>query len=150
MIAFFILVALLLCVKYLNIDKIKEIFGFDRLVVITSQAYTDLSNDYISNGNLYYYKLSKEEGKEFLKEKKKYKIEGISFYFDKKYDLNYFKTLFDNNLSKETQLENLKVYYGFYKNFEDYKMIDGKKINVQLAKTEDEWVVGFPLILTGF
>ena len=60
MIAFFILVALLLCVKYLNIDKIKEIFGFDRLVVITSQAYTDLSNDYISNGNLYYYKLSKE------------------------------------------------------------------------------------------
>ena len=150
MIAFFILVLMLLCVKYLNIDKIKEIFGYDRIVVTTNQSYADLSADYIKNGDFYYYKLDKEEGKEFLKNKSRYKIEGISFYFDKKYDLDYFKRIFDNNLTNGSQIENLEVYYGFYKNFDDYKMIDGKKINVQLAKTEEEWVIGMPLILTGF
>lgn len=150
MIAFFILVLMLLCVKYLNIDKIKEIFGYDKIIVTTNQSYADLSTDYIKSGDFYYYKLDKEKGKEFLKNKSRYKIEGISFYFDKKYDLDYFKRIFDNNLTNGSQIENLEVYYGFYKNFDDYKMIDGKKINVQIAKTEEEWVIGMPFILTGF
>lgn len=150
MIAFFILLLLLFCVKYIDIDKIKEIFGYDRIVVITDCCYADLSNEYIKSGDYFYYKLNKEQGKEFLKTQKKYKVEGISFYFEKNYDLSYFKNMFKSNFLHGMQIENMKVYYGFCKNFNDYKMVEGKKINLQLAQTEEEWVLGIPMILTGF
>ena len=42
------------------------------------------------------------------------------------------------------------IYYGYYSNFKDYRYVDGKKINFQLAKTGEGWILGLPLIETGF
>lgn len=44
----------------------------------------------------------------------------------------------------------MKILYGYKNDFSDFRFIDGKKINVQIAWAENETIVGFPLIMTGF
>ena len=47
-----------------------------------------------------------------------------------------------------------KIFIGvtlFFTNiFNDFRFVDGKKINLQIAKDENAVIIGFPLILTGF
>ena len=77
-------------------------------------------------------------------------IHGISFYFsnDKKFD--DFNKKFGYTLTEDGCLDGYSIYRGFYEGYKDFRYIDGKKINVQIAFVEETWIVGFPLILTGF
>ena len=34
--------------------------------------------------------------------------------------------------------------------FDDYIWVDGKKLNFQLVQKDDGWLLGMPMILTGF
>ena len=58
-------------------------------------------------------------------------------------DFNNPNNKYVNNLLEKIDRNFINIY-------KEFEFIDGKKINVQLAKTDDNWVLGFPMILTGF
>ena len=44
----------------------------------------------------------------------------------------------------------MTIYYGYTSKYSDFRLINGKKINIQIAFTEYGVMLGLPLILTGF
>lgn len=48
------------------------------------------------------------------------------------------------------KLNNMEVYCGYTPYFAKSILIDGKKVNMQIAVYADKIVAGFPMILTGF
>lgn len=77
-------------------------------------------------------------------------FDGIVLYFDKNCPFEFFLNKLSFNLSSASLIENLKVYYGYTELFNKFVVHDNKKINVQIAQREDCWILGMPLILTGF
>lgn len=51
---------------------------------------------------------------------------------------------------QENEIENLRLIYAYSPYYQDSVMVDGKKVNLQLAFDGDNLIAGFPLILTGF
>ena len=52
-------------------------------------------------------------------------------------------------LSSEN-VEGIEVCYGYSPCYSSAVMLDGKKVNVQIAKIDGRVIVGFPMIMTGF
>ena len=148
-IVFFFVVILLIFFAYFKQDN----FPFsdcNKLVVVTSEEYQEIDVQPIKNGNEYYYVLAGDEIVFFKNNMSQFKYKGLSLYYDNSYDLDFFKKEFKTQLSNPSRVENYEIYYGYYDNYKDYNIIDGKKINLQLVYTQNEWIVGFPLILTGY
>ncbi len=77
-------------------------------------------------------------------------IKGYVLYFNKELDEdNLLESLMDYR-STESYQTGVKVVNGYTSKYSDYRYIEGKKYNVQVAFTEDAILVGYPLILTGF
>ena len=51
---------------------------------------------------------------------------------------------------QENEIENLRLIYAYSPYYQDSVMVDGKKVNLQLAFDGGNLIAGFPLILTGF
>lgn len=148
-IAFFVIVVLFIVFAYFKQDE----FAFsdcNKLVVVTSEIYNEFNEQPIKNGDEYYYTLTGDEISFFKNNISHFKYKGLSLYYDNSYDLDFFKNIFKTQLTNPSKVENYQIYYGYYDNYRDYKIIDGKKINLQLVHTQNEWIAGFPLILTGY
>ena len=50
----------------------------------------------------------------------------------------------------ESQFDNICLYSGYSPFCQSAVFVDGKKTNVQIAVSNDEIVIGFPVILTGY
>lgn len=150
MIAFFVVFLVLIVVQSLKTDDFKVFAGYEKVVVVCDEKYLDLDDNPIISGNDFYHCISGEKASHFFKNIKSYKYKGLSFYFDKSYSIEDFNKLFNNTLMASAIKGEYTIYYGYYEDFKDFRMIDGKRINVQLADVEDNWIVGMPLILTGF
>lgn len=150
MIAFFILIVFLVGLSVFKSNNFDLLKGYEKIIVVSENVYSKLDENPIKNGNQYIHSLEKEKGKYFLNNIDKFDILGLSFYFNNNFKLSQFNKEFDYTLSNPSILEEYKIYYGYYEKYDDYRLIDGKKINVQLVETQNEWIVGFPLILTGF
>lgn len=102
----------------------------------------------IKNGNQFYYSFS---GERYSELKNLFtKFDGVNFYYQSGMkDEELIKT---HNISSYyfSEVEGMKILYGYKNDFSDFRFIDGKKINVQIAWAENETIVGFPLILTGY
>lgn len=57
---------------------------------------------------------------------------------------------FDIKIIKTEEIEGLNVLYGYTNMYNDFIYIDGKQSNVQLVQNQNEIIVGFPIILSGF
>ncbi len=102
----------------------------------------------VKNGNQFYYTFAGEKYGQMKSLFKKF--DGVNFYYQsgtKEEEL--IKT---HNISSYyfSEVEGMKILYGYKNDFSDFRFIDGKKINVQIAWAENETIVGFPLIMTGF
>ncbi len=76
-------------------------------------------------------------------------IVGVNLYF-KSLDINQFQKNVNGRIFKTQEVEEMQMYQGYTNLYKDFRYVNGKKINIQIAVKENEVIVGFPLILTGF
>ena len=107
--------------------------NFEKSTVIKENTYVSFEN--------------KNDLCQFLKTEE---AEGVVLYFDKSFTINYFLQKLHYNVTSSSTVEKMKVFYGYTNDYDKFVIHDNKKVNVQIAKREEGWVVGFPMILSGF
>lgn len=122
--------------------------GYEKVCVVSKEDFCKSSK--VKNGNLNYYTYLQNEKGSLKKCLEDFDSEGIVFYFPLEKGDKYFKQKLNYTFTDAKIISGRKVYSGFLRGFDKFVMIDAKKINVQIAKTDEFWVVGLPLILTGF
>lgn len=148
MIAFLFGLTILFSISFFKTDNFSIVNDFEKLVVVSKEPL--LYQNYQISGNQYYYTLSNIEGKKFLEDKNDHDIEGYIFYFNNSFDFDNFSKDVEFLIEKNTQITNYDIYYGYYSKFDDYRYVNNKKINFQLVHNDEKWILGFPIILTGF
>ena len=149
MIVFFIFIVLLFTISFFNSNSI-SFADCEKVVVISGERYDELTEDIIQNGKEFYHVLTGENIDFFKNSISKFNYKGLSLYFNKNHNLQHFNKVFSTTFSNKGKVDNYDIYYGYFNGYRDFKIIDGKRINMQLVKTESNWIVGFPMILTGF
>lgn len=76
-------------------------------------------------------------------------IQGYVYYFDDGLNSQQINELFDFKAS-DIVIDGIRVITGYTSSYSDFRMIEGKRVNVQVAITSESTIVGYPLILTGF
>lgn len=71
--------------------------------------------------------------------------ESIKFLGSEK-DIQYFINTTDMKIIDEQNLANIKVIYGYSPRFKDFVVINGERINVQIAQRGRTITIGLPLI----
>ena len=136
MIDFFILIILLFCISFIKNNNFNCLENYEKIIVVSNQIYDYLDLNPIKNGNEFYHVLTKENADDFLENINLYDYNGISFYYDLESNFDDFNKCFNYTLSDPSYIDNYKIYYGFYDEYKDFRIVNGKKINVQLVKTE--------------
>lgn len=143
LIGFFVVAILLITFHMQGQNDFSPIQGYSKMILVTDSQIPNKEN-FIKNGNDFYYLFENDDvNVDFATAK------GLVFYYNANFTLDYFK----NHLSylmRGGDVVGYQCYYGFAADYNDYRLVNGKKINVQLVFTGDEWLLGFPLILTGF
>lgn len=147
MIGFFLIIALLIGASLLNGFNHEIISSYNKLVIVSSNYVEEYKDNAIESGGKYYYFFDAEN--EFDYEKFG-NIEGLNFYFDKNTPFSFFENNVDFIYKSEGEINGYDIYYGYTVKYKDFLNINNKKVNFQLVITQDEWIMGFPLILTGF
>ena len=101
----------------------------------------------IKNGNDYIIKVY-DDIKEFYLKNEEF-IKGFNLYFQSLDNKDFAKKL-NAQIYQTHDVEGMIMYYGYTNMYKNFEMVGGKKVNIQIAVKEDETIVGFPLILTGF
>ena len=146
MIGFFIMIILLLLVGFIKEDNFSAFYSFSKMTLVTTEKLDSMTEPIIS-GNQYYYTF--ENTNENIKLLEDNSFDCYIFYFDIELSANKLMKNFDY-IYQGGSTQDYLIYYGYYSNFKDYRYVDGKKINFQLAKTAEDWILGLPLIETGF
>lgn len=149
LIVFFISTTLVLSMKFLCNNDFSSFNNFERMTIVTKNEMEIESENISYSGNQIYYTLNHSQAEKYLENEKKQDIDGYVFYFND-FDLDAFSKLIGGYMFCSEGVENYKIYYGYYKQYNDFRYVSGKKINFQLVKRDNDWVLGFPLILTGF
>ncbi len=149
MIAFIFVVFMFLGVAYFK-DSLPKAEDYERAVIISKFDNLEICDEIIQSGSDFYYYLNFKECQSALKSLGSEKISGIVYYYDNSFDLNYFKRKFGYNMTDKTMVEDCQVYYGYDKDYCDFRVIDGKKMNFQLVYDGNCWILGYPMIIIGF
>lgn len=147
MIAFLFVIIFLAGFKIIYENTFPEL-KFEKLVVI-SQNPSLFDCETLRNGNDYYFYFNEKESQNALKNLNIENIEGLVYYFDKNINLEKIKNKL-NFYYKGQSIDNMVVYYGYDSTYPDFRIIDGKRINVQIVKNSTNIIVGYPLILCGY
>ena len=127
----------------------KADFSLAERAVMVSSTPIDNKNNFFSGGNFYTY-FESEELKELLQKINQIEgVKGFNLYFSSDVKYDYFQSQIDF-VGDLKEIDEMIVYQGYSKFYSRFVWLDGKKNNVQLAKTTQGWVLGFPVILTGF
>ena len=147
MVVFFLVIGLLIGASFLVENDFSPFLNFNRLVIVSSKPLT-YRTFLIQNGNDFYYEFDKNQLEVAINDKDHIKC-YIFYFFNNltKKDFNqYFDFIYQGNISEQ----NYTIYYGYYSGYSDYEIISGKKVNFQLVQTSTQWILGFPMIMTGF
>lgn len=142
MIGFFVIVFVLITFYQTKQDDFLFLKDCKSIITVSNYKFEE-ENFLLQNGNQYYYKydnLQDIKNKDFI---------SYNFYFDLNIDI--FDIL--NKCSffyQGEQIEDYQIYYGYYGGYNDFRYVNGKKINIQVVKTESQIIVGFPLIIIGY
>ncbi len=148
MIAFIFLSICLLGVMLSSIS-IPKSYDYEKVVIVSAQKNL-IDGEVTVCGEDYFYTLSKNKVENSLQSLNSSNVKGIVYYFSKDKGLNYFKNDLSLTLTDKTYVCDRQVYYGYDKSYYQYRLIDGKKINFQLVCDGENWLLGYPMILTGF
>ena len=147
LIAFLMIGMSLWGLKFLPQNKAVRILEMDGLVKACIVTDDDVQGENVIQTLDYnYIYLNNEEIKTFNQE---INIKGITLYLENEKYKDIIKTL-NMLVFKEEVLQDYSIIYGYTNKFRDFKIIDNKKINVQIVKNDDQVIIGFPLVLSGF
>ena len=147
MIGFFLIIALLIGASVLNGVNNEIISSYNKIAIVSSNYVKDYKDNAIESGGKYYYFF---DNVSLIDYEKFGNIEGLNFYFDKITPFSFFEDNVDFIYKSDGKVNGYDIYYGYTVKYKDFLNINNKKINFQLVNTQDEWIMGFPLILTGF
>ena len=149
MIAFFMCALAMFLLKGGQVNNLSVFDRVEKVVFVLSEKNENFT-DVLQNGNDFYYTFDKIEAMNLLSSLDEMNgLKGVNLYFSKELSLSYFQERLDF-LGERKECEEMDVYYGFYRHYKKFELVDGKKVNVQLVFTGDQWIMGLPLILTGF
>lgn len=148
-IAFLLCAAFVFFVKDFSGNNLSKFDNATKLIVVCDDMLEEYENSFQS-GSDFYYTFEGDEMKGVLEKLDDIEgLKGLNLYFPPETKLAYFQGKLDY-LSDKSLLDETEIYYGYYRHFDDFEWLNGKKINVQLALTSEGWVMGLPMILTGF
>ena len=141
-------------VKFYHSGDFDTLKGYDKVVIVCEKLKAEKIENIgfdqqIESGNDIYF-IFKNKSFNDLKAKFKNDFKGVNLYFNNSFSLKDFENMLNLTFSENYKIDSYQVYSSFYEGFLDFKIVNGKKINVQLVKTQQNWVLGFPLIITGF
>jgi len=121
--------------------------GLEKVCFVTDLTHSENENAVIS-GNDVYITVGVSEAKETMG--KLDNIKGYVLYFNNDCDKDKLLNIFLDYSSDEYLVGNTRIINGYSSKYSDFRLVDGKKYNVQVAFSEENVLVGFPMILTGF
>lgn len=128
-------------------SKLFDNVSIDRVCLV---ANCELNlEDKIVSGNQFYYKMNRLQAKQEFNQNRK-NIDGVVLYFDGTKKLNDIIDYYKISYYRGESVDNYDIYYGYSSYFNESYNLNGKRQNVQIAKLDNEIIVGFPAILTGF
>lgn len=130
-------------------DKSEPIFavkGVDEVCFVSGEKLNG-EFSYVECGDKIFNFCTFDEAKEKAELLKS--ADAVQFYADEDKLLDILKKIKFQSLYSE-DVDGIEICYGFTPCFADAVIIDGKKVNVQVAKREGRVVLGFPMIMTGY
>lgn len=121
--------------------------GLEKVCFVTNDLSLSSAENAVISGNYVYITVNPDEAKEVYNNLKD--IKGYVLYFNKDCRERLIGNLLDYH-STEYYVGDTCVINGYSTDYVDYRLVDGKKYNVQMAFTEENIIVGYPMILTGF
>ncbi len=122
-----------------------EVEGVDNVCFVSGTQYVGFES--VKVGEKFFNYCSFEEAKEKAKCLKE--CDAVQFYANESNLGTILSKIRFQELYSEN-LEGIEITYGFSPCYPTSIFLDGKKVNVQVAKKDGRVVVGFPMILTGY
>lgn len=144
LVAFLFLTVLLLAFCYFDFSPALPFDNAARASFVLEEKVEGY--DYVQNGDEYIVEVYSDI--ERFYQKYSDQIKGFNLYFSENVE-QIIQTL-SGQIYRSQDVEGMKIYYGYTNLYNDFRYVSGKKINVQMAEQENQVIVGFPLILTGF
>lgn len=129
-------------------DDTTNIFRFENCEKVCFVSEKDFGFESQHSGDKIFSFCSYEKAREVF-ENIKDDLDGLQFYF-KVFDEQKFCKRFDAKVVSKSEIDQIKLICGYTPFFNQSILIDGKKVNFQIANTSDWVIVGFPIILTGY
>lgn len=126
-----------------------DLLGHDKISKVCVVSSCEVANigNVVKSGNQFYYTGSSEQIKSEFKNFDN--IDGLILYFSN-CELNEITSYYKADFYRGGDVEGMQVYYGYTPYYKDSRDVNNKKINMQIVVCEEEIIVGFPAILTGF
>lgn len=144
----FVLVLLMVGLTYFAKNKEIPLFDLDSItkVCFVVDENEEVSGETVECGRKKFVYMNLEEAR---KEVENIKFDAVQFYFDKDVLNDVLEEMKAEKVSSQkVQGANVEYYYSPY--FQDSVLIEGKKVNMQIALKDGEVIAGLPLILTGY
>ena len=143
------ILATLALVSPLFVKQEKLSFSDATKLCVVSKEDIELpqSTQKIKNGEQFYYLFDQNFDKALSNFDK---IDGLNTYYQKDFKKEELLKKHDVQSYYTSSSAGIEIVYGYTNSYHDFRYVNGKKINIQIAFTDTEVVVGFPLILTGF
>ena len=144
----FIFIALIIGVSYFVKNTYNPLFTLAETykVCLIVKGDSLKKGEITSCGDVDFVYLTKEEGLDAVK---KIPVEGLEFYLNGVSSDEVLKIL-EATVIEQSEVQGIRLIYAYSPFYQDAVIIDGKKVNLQLAFDGNNIIAGFPLILTGY
>ncbi len=148
-----VFVFLILCLVMTNLGKLQRnplfaIDGVEKVCFISGDSFDAYGVETVKCGELAFNFCSVETARKNLRNFNK-NLLGIQFYFSNVQKDDILKSL-KSEIVCEEAINKLKVLNCYTPYYQDCIYINGKKVNMQIALSEENIVAGFPVLLTGY
>ena len=144
----FMMIVLMVSLTYFVKNDYNPLFAYAGTtkvcLVVKDGALSE--GEIVDSGNVDFVYLSKEAG---LNAVSKVSVEGLEFYLSGAIQEEIL-ALLKASVIKESTIDNINLVYAYTPYYQDSIIMEGKKVNLQLALYGEEIIAGFPIILTGY
>lgn len=151
LIVFIMILCCLASTAVFKIDKnvLFELQGIDKVCFVSDEKVDLQGVETVVCGSQYFNFCSLSTAKNNLN-KFTSNYQGVQFYFEDK-DFEELKKEIKFQEITRMETDNLVIYCGYTPYYQDCVYVENKKVNVQIAVSEENKIVaGFPVILTGY
>ncbi len=144
----FLMFILIIIIVYINKDK--GLFNYKNITkvcIISKNSDIFAKEEVVKNGSQFYYILSREEAEDNVKTFDE--IDGVVLYLENS-NVEKIASYYHISYHQGKDIEDYKIYYGYTPRYSKFQFINGRKINAQIVVGNEQIILGFPMILTGF